>query len=79
MGDFHVRPRLVLISNGKQTDLTDIDSEILPEVETHEVLYSIHIRVLAFCFGLFWFFFGGGGECGFKFAVLKKSLNVMHK
>lgn len=39
MGDFHVRPRLVLISNGKQTDLADINSEILPEeVDTDEVL-----------------------------------------
>lgn len=50
MGDFHVRPRLVLISDGKQTDLTDFDSEILPEVETHEVLYLIHIWVFSILF-----------------------------
>lgn len=66
MGDFHVRPRLVLISDGKQTDLTDFDSEILPEVETHEVLYLIHIWVFSILFLM-------------GFAVLHKSLNAMHK
>lgn len=55
MGDFHVRPRLVLISDGKQTDLTDFDSEILPEVETHEVLFLIWVFSILFLRG----FLGG--------------------
>lgn len=73
MGDFHVRPRLVLISDGKQTDLTDFDSEILPEVETHEVLYLIHIWVFSILFlGVFF-------RRKVAFVVLHKSLNAMHK
>lgn len=64
MGDFHVRPRLVLISDGKQTDLTDFDSEILPEVEIHEVLYLIHIWAFSILF-LRGFFKAESGFCCF--------------
>lgn len=73
MGDFHVRPRLVLISDGKQTNLRDFDSEILPEVETHEVLYLIHIWVFSILFLRVFF------RRKVAFAVLHKSLNAMHK
>lgn len=37
IGDFHVHPRVILISNGRATDLTDVDTNCSPMTGTSEV------------------------------------------
>lgn len=37
MGDYHVRPRIILISVGRPTDFSIIDFDLCPQMGTDEV------------------------------------------